>query len=93
MLRITVALTTTSVLNLTVTDGTTAYKWGLNESVTLNAGDVYTFYVPVRKTTTGKSTGTALTYNLEVETNSVFQCLWIDELEGAVAGTSAYATS
>jgi len=82
--RITVALTTSSVLNVTCTDGTTPHKWGLNASAALNAADLYTFTFAVRSTDDGLSTGTNLTYNFEVETDSVIECLFVEEVTGAV---------
>ena len=82
--RITIALTTSSVVNVSCTDGSTTHKWGLNASSALNAGDVYTFSLGVSATDDGTSTGTALTYDIEVETDSVIEILIIDEIKGGV---------
>lgn len=81
--RVWVALTTASVFNMRVTDGTTAYVNGLNGSVALAAGDVYQFDVPCPKTTDGASGGTALSYNFEIETDSVVRMLVVDEVTSA----------
>lgn len=82
MVRITVALTTSSVLNLTVTDGTTAYVLGLNGSVALAAGDVYSWVLPLRYTSNGDDGGTGLTYGFQVETDSVVRLLFVDLVTG-----------
>jgi len=82
--RVTVALTTSSVINVTCTDGTTTHKWGLNESGALNAADLYTFTFAVRANATGLAGGADLTYDIEVETDSVIEVLFIEEVIGAV---------
>ena len=83
-LRITVALTTSSVLNLMVTDGTTTHALGLNKSTALNAADVYVFDVPVIKreqtSVTQGTPGKDLSYNLQVETDSVIEFLMVQEI-------------
>lgn len=80
-LRITVALAVQSVVNLYVTNGTTAFTWGLNGSVAVGAGDLKTMTVPVMA-----STGTAdLTYTLRVESDGVIQCCIVDEITGPVS--------
>lgn len=71
-IRITIAATTSSVVNLTATDGTTAHKWGLDESNAVQAADLYTF--PVINGQLG------LTYDVEVETDGVIEVLNIVEL-------------
>lgn len=77
-IRVTVALTTESVLNLTATDGSTAHKWGLNASTALTAGNIFTFEHAVID-----SDGTnTITYNLEVETDGVVEMLVVDEIQG-----------
>lgn len=73
--RVTVALTTASVFNVIMTDGTTSYTNGLNLSVALQAGDLYTF-------TFGVHNGN--TYNFQVETDSVIRILQVDEVPGGV---------
>lgn len=80
-LRITVALTTASVFNMRVTDGTTAYDLGLNNSVALAAGDLYTFTVAALK---HNESGVELEYNFQVETDSVIRLLVVEEITGGV---------
>jgi len=83
VVRITVQLTTASVLNLTSTDGTTAYVGGLNGSVALAAGDWYSFVIPLRYTSNGDDGGTVMTYGFQVETDSVIRALFVDLVTGA----------
>ena len=73
--RVTISLTTASVVNLRVTDGTTAYDLGLNQSVALNAGDLYVFNFGVSN---------SLTYNFRVETDGVIRMLFVDEVPQGV---------
>lgn len=82
--RVTIALTTSSVVNVTCTDGSTTHKWGLNASGALNTGDLYTFSFGVSASDDGTSDGTGLTYNLEVETDGVIEILLVDEIKGGV---------
>lgn len=82
--RVTVALATSSVFNVTCADGTTTHKWGLNASAALNAANLYTFTFSVRNTHNGQDTGTALTYDFEVETDGVVEQLLVEEVTGAV---------
>ena len=71
--RVTVALTTSSVLNLSATDGTTTHVWGLNASAALQAADIYEFTF---------GTDPALAYNVQIETDGVIeQLLWDDLVE------------
>ena len=79
--RLTIALTTASVLNMRVTDGTTAFVNGLNNSVALAAGDLYTFTFGVRRSS---DDGVALAYNFQVETDSVIRVLFVDEVPSGV---------
>lgn len=86
-IRVTVCLTTSSVFNVQTTDGTTAYVNGLNASVALNAGDVYTFTFGARRYKSQPYTdGTTaeLSYNFQVETDSVIRFLFVDEVIGPV---------
>ena len=69
--RVTVRLATTSVFNLHSTDGTTAYVTGLNNSVALAAGDLYTLSFGVNN---------SLTYNFKVETDGIIAMLQVDEV-------------
>ena len=71
-LKITVLLATGSVFNMTVTDGTNTYTGGLNASAALNAGDRYTFTV---------GADPANSYNFQVETDGIIQCLIIQEAQ------------
>ena len=80
--RVFVVLTTGSVFNYTVTNGTTAYTNGLNASAALNAGDAYEFEFSVEATDDGTETGNALTYNFQVETDSVIRQLIVTEITG-----------
>ena len=82
--RVTVALTTSSVFNVECTDGSTTHVWGLNESGALNAGDLYTFTFAVRANATGLDGGSDLTYNFQVETDGVIECLFVEEVVGPV---------
>lgn len=75
ILRITVALTNASVFNIHATDGSTPHVWGLNESVQLNAGDIYTFVVGIIS---------GITYNFQVETDGVIETLVVDLLNAEV---------
>ncbi len=81
--RVTVCLTTASVFNVRVTDGSTAYTMGLNGSVALAAGDLYTFTFGVRSVSSQTGT-TALTYSFQVETDSVINYLLVEEIIGPV---------
>ena len=79
--RIHVVLATVSVLNYVVTDGTTSYTVGLNNSVALAAGDGYMFDFACPKQSSGGANGSAtLTYSFQVETNGVIQRLVVDEI-------------
>ena len=80
--RITVSLATTSVFNVYVTDGTTAYTQSLNDGTALTAGRLYTFTFGVSRT---KQDGTTtLTYQFRVATDGIIQTLLVDEVSGAV---------
>lgn len=80
--RLYVVLATASVMNYYVTDGTTAYTVGINNSVALPAGDGQLFYFPVSRTDDGTSTGTLLTYNFRVETDGIIRQIIVDEILG-----------
>lgn len=73
--RVTICLTTASVFNVTITNGSTTFTCGLNESVTLQAGDLYSFVFGV---------SAANSYNFQVETDSVIRILQVDEIQSAV---------
>ena len=74
---VTVNLATASVLNYTVTDGTTTKTCGLNGSVPLNAGDTYSFSFGVAKV---DQSAVALSYNFQVETDSAINFLSVNEV-------------
>ncbi len=78
--RVTVALTTSSVLNAGFSDGSDTHKVGLNESGALNAADLYTFTF-AWPSTDGTND---LTLTLEVETDGVIELLVVDEIQGSV---------
>lgn len=73
--RITVALATASVFNVTETVGATTNTYGLNASAALNAGDVYTFVMGVNN---------SATYNFQVETDGIIRKLQVDEIPKGV---------
>ena len=82
-LRVTVSLATSSVFDVRVTDGSTAYTIHLNGGTALTASCYYTFTFGVRATST--STGsTALTYSFRVATDGVIQTLFVEEVVGPV---------
>lgn len=76
-LRVTVALTVSSVFNVAATDGTTAHAWGLNASAALNAADLYSFEFSVHADPDSSS----VTYNFQVESDGVVECLLVDQLK------------
>lgn len=80
--RITISLTTSSKLDLRVTDGSTAFSCVLNGDTALAAGGAYVFELPLRKTKDGT---TNLQYNLRVQSDSVIRFVFVDEVIGGVA--------
>ena len=78
-IRLTICLSAPSVINVTTTDGTTSFTNGLNESTALNAGDIYSFAFPAINET---AAGLTISYNFQVETDSVIRFLVIDEVMG-----------
>ena len=82
-LRVTVSLATSSVLDLRVTDGSTAYTQHLNGGVALAAGTLYTFTVGARRYSTQSGT-TELSYAFRVVTDSVIQTLFVEAVSGPV---------
>lgn len=74
-LRITVVLATGSVLNVTIYDGAEKVTAGLDKSVALNAGDMYTF--------TFGADG-RYEYNFEVETTGIINYIKVDEVPTGV---------
>lgn len=80
--RVTISLATSSVLDVYVTDGSTAYTLHLNGGTALTASCLYTFTFGV--SATKQDGATALVYQLRVATDSVIQQLAIDEVAGPV---------
>ena len=78
-IRIAVSLATTSVFQLLVTDGTTAYTQTYNNGTALTAGRRYGF---TDLWPQANSSGTALTYSLQVATDGIIQSLVVDEVQG-----------
>ncbi len=70
-IRVGIALTTSSIVNLVGSDGTTTHVWGLNKSVALGAADAYTFTQPVPQ---------GLTYYLQIETDGVVEMVVLDAI-------------
>lgn len=83
-LRITICLSTSSVLNLAVTDGTTAHAMALNGGTALTANALYTFTVGARRTKDGTEDGTQLVYNLQVATDSVIEYVMVEGVTGGL---------
>ena len=81
--RVTIQLAVSSVVNVTCTDGTTPFTWGLRGSK-IPAGKVKTFMFGVRASKDGTNTGDALTYDFEVETDGIIQQLLVEEVLGGV---------
>lgn len=82
-IRITVALTTSSVFDVRVTDGSTAYTIHLNGGTALAAATMYTFTFGARAYSTQTGT-TALTYSCRVATDSIINYLLVEEVCGPV---------
>ena len=75
-MRVSVRLSTASVLNLIIKQGATTFTTGLNASAALQAGDLYTFVFGING---------SCTYNFQVETDGVISYFQVDELSGVVA--------
>lgn len=67
--RITVAVSTSTVFDVKVTDGTDTHVISLNDGVALTANALYTFSFGVSD---------ALDYNFRVKTDSVIEVLQVD---------------
>lgn len=83
VVRVTVALTTGSVFNVRVTDGTTAYTIHLNGGTALTAACMYTFSFGARRYST-QNGNTELTYAFQVATDSVINYLLAEEVVGGI---------
>ncbi len=81
-LRIAIQLSTSSVVNLVLDDGTTTHKGKLNDGTALDAEELYVFEAPVPdEAGTGSAIpGATISYTIEYETDSVTEVLTIDEL-------------
>ncbi len=80
---VSVSLTTSSVFNVTETQGATTYTNGLNKSNALNAGDKYVFTFPVNAATA---------YNFQIETDGVVRELTVMECSDFGTAQSAQGT-
>lgn len=74
--RVFINLAVASVVNYTVTDGTTAFTAGLNSSVAIGAGDDAGFDFSHM----GSGLGATYTYNFQVETDGVIRQIRVYEL-------------
>ena len=79
--RMQIAVATGGIIDLRVTDGTTAYSQSLFDGAALTAGRLYTCQFLVSSTSSLSGT-TALTYSIRLQTDSVIQTLIIDEVQG-----------
>ncbi len=82
-IRLTICLTTSSVVDVRVTDGSTAYSQHLNGGTALTAACLYTFTFGARRFA-NNSSSTLLTYSIRVATDSVIQTLNVEEVVGPV---------
>lgn len=86
-LRLTIALTTGSKVDIRVTDGSTAYSQTLNNDTALTAGCLYVFEFGARRYSSQPYTdGTTaeLSYSVRVKTDSVIQTLLLEEIAGVL---------
>lgn len=81
--RVTVCLTTGSVFDVRVTDGSTAYTMHLNGGTALTAACLYTFTFAARRYSSQTGT-TELTYSFRVATDGVINYLLAEEVCGPV---------
>ena len=79
--RITVGLTTSSIFNVVITDGTTSHVLGLNSSSALNAADLYTFTFGGSPIESNSGNSNTLSINFQVETDSVIEYLIVEEVQ------------
>lgn len=82
-IRVTVCLTTTSVFDLRVTNGTTAYTQHFNGGTALTASCLYTFTIGARRYST-QNADVELSYAFRVATDSVIEQLLVEEVRGPV---------
>lgn len=74
-LRITISLDSSSVVYLTETSNNTTEKYALNAGATLDAGDLYSFDVPIRDDGT---------YNMQLNSQSGIKVVNVDEVTGGI---------
>lgn len=82
-LRLTIALTTGSKVDVRVTDGSTAYSQTLNGNTALTANCLYVFEWGARRYSSQPATpGTTaeLSYSIRVQTDSVIQTCFLEEI-------------
>lgn len=82
-LRLTICLTTSSKVDIRVTNGTTAYSQTLNNDTPLTAACLYTFCFGARRYSS-QTGDTELTYSVRVQTDSIIQTLFLEEVTGPV---------
>jgi len=80
-LRLTIALTTSSKVDIRVTDGTNAFSITLNGDAAIPANTMYMEEFGARKFSS-QDGSTPLTYSVRVKTDSVIQVLFFDEIGG-----------
>ena len=72
---------TDSIINHTISDGTTTYKPDLNNGQALVADREYTFVFGGARETDKGATKTTLEHNLEIETSSTIAYLDLEEIQ------------
>ena len=82
-MRVTVCLSTSSVFNVRVTDGTNPHTQSLNGGTALTANCLYTFTFGARRYSSQTGT-TELTYSFQVATDGVIETLLVEEVTGTV---------
>lgn len=82
-LKVTVCLSTSSVFNVTMTGGGTTHTMALNDGTALDANELYTFTVGAMVEDQSANT---LTYNFQVATDSVIECLFVQEAQLGTTG-------
>ena len=88
-IQIGIACTTSTVLDLVITDGTTTHDCSLNGGTALGAADLFVFTVPGPKK---DQAGVSIEYNISPVTTTVVEVLTVDIIRGApVGGANAQA--
>jgi hypothetical protein len=86
-LRITLALATTSIVDLQVTDGSTAYSLAINDGNAITADLLKTYEMPARcykSQPYTEGTTAKLSYSLRVRTNGIIKICFVDEIGGVL---------